>query len=253
MIREMLDHSRHHYTTMLHKSHDRYRENPHVVPSEQSKGTPTQHHTQNVSHGAVKGQKQSKMTPNPLPHIAPIGPPSNIPLYLYKPLPPPPNTKVEGTKAMYEAYKPNKPPPSFPKNLPQKPRTHPPHTHKARNPRPEELFLTTKAPSPLPTPPQPTRPLPPSLVAGPPRASPHATEVKYTHEVGDPGILGVRLGVYDFRNMLPVELRPEGPPLRWDDEPAPRIPEIACGEGGSLMDAVGGVGGEDGDGAGGER
>lgn len=64
--------------------------------------------------------------------------------------------------------------------------------------------------------------LPPSLVAG--RNTNERTHRNQSKpEVGERGILGVPLSVYDFRGTLPEELQPKGPPLRWDSEPAPHV------------------------------
>ncbi|KAJ4356186.1 uncharacterized protein N0V89_004216 [Didymosphaeria variabile] len=90
----------------------------------------------------------------------------------------------------------------------------PPH---APNLRSAERTPSMKASSDVPVP----------LAAG--RKMRKHAAASYSSAVSDPGMLGISLGVYDFRSSLPAELQPKGPPLRWDPEPAPQLPPIVPG------------------------
>lgn len=72
---------------------------------------------------------------------------------------------------------------------------------------------------------QPASDLPASLVAGI-NMDKHAYRKQNNSEAGDRGILGVPLNVGDFRNTLPEELQPKGPPLRWESGPYAQIPVV---------------------------
>lgn len=213
-----------------------------IVPSEQSKSGFTEHQNPSV-HANQNGQDHSVSRPLTPPDTPPLDPPSNTSLYLYKPLPSLPNVNPKQTAVGYKAYKPGYMSLCYPETPGRKLTEYSMHVYKASRLRPDELFFKPQTSPSISTlsladhtaPTQPTPRLPASLVPGI-APSDRPAEAHHPYEVGDPGILGVRLSVYDFRNTLPAGLRPDGPPLRWDSETAPQIAPLAHPKVPSLLD-----------------